>query len=147
MGEVPLDARRVVEELRAARRKAASSAPRSWLPSDSFESTLSSTLRPPAHLNEHLQWLHHSWDLRALLAPRPARGMKGLARRLAHRAVMAVLGPYLDRLQDYLGVNVRAIDTIAKRVDDATIAQQRLLGAVRADLVDFARHVDERLDG
>ena len=32
------------------------------------------------------------------------------------------------------------------QVDDDTTAQHRLLGAVRADLVDFAHHVDERLD-
>jgi phage gp37-like protein len=59
---------------------------------------------------------------------------------------MAVMRPYFDRLQDYVGVNLRAIDAVARRVDDSSVAQLRMMGAVRADLIDFAHHVDERVD-
>ena len=104
MGDIPLDARRVVDDLRAARKVAGTDAPSSWVPSDSFESTLQNTIQPPVHLNPHLHWMHENWDLRSLLAPPPARGVKGLVKRVTHRLVMVVLGPYLDRLQDYVGV-------------------------------------------
>jgi hypothetical protein len=59
---------------------------------------------------------------------------------------MAVLRPYFDRMQEFAGVSLRAIDTVAKRVDDDTAAQLRLMEAVRADLIDFAHHVDERVN-
>ncbi|MDA8266134.1 MAG: hypothetical protein M0T79_12480 [Actinomycetota bacterium] len=146
MGEIPLDARRIVDELRSSRREVGTVAPKVWAPSESFDSTIAQLNRVPVHLNDHLGWMHQNWDLRALLAPPPAKGAKGIARRLAHRAVMAVLGPYFDRLQDYLGVNVRALDAVAKRTDEESVAQLRLMGAVRADLIDFAHHVDERVN-
>jgi len=147
MGDIPFDARRVVDDLRTARKFAGTDAPSSWVPSDSFESTLQNTIQPPVHLNPHLHWMHENWDLRSLLAPPPARGVKGLVKRVTHRLVMVVLGPYFDRLQDYVGVNTRAVDTIARRLDDELSAQLRLLGAVRADMIDLAHHLDERLDG
>jgi hypothetical protein len=145
MGDIPLDARRVVDELRSSRREAGAVAPKVWTPSQSFDSTIQHLNRAPVQLNEHLGWMHENWDMRAFLAPPPITGLRGLARRVAHRAVMAVLGPYLDRLQDYVGVNVRALDSVAKRTDDDSSAQLRLMGAVRADLIDFAHHVDERV--
>jgi len=91
--------------------------------------------------------MHHNWDLRALLAPPAGRGVKGIVKRATHRLVMVVLGPYLDRLQDYIGVNTRAVDTVSRRLDDQLAAQLRLLGAVRSDMIDLAHHLDERLDG
>ena len=145
MGDVPVDAQRVVDELRAARRQAGV-APRSWLPSASFDSTFDDALRPPVAANEHLGWLHANWDFRSLLAPPPAKGLKGLVKRVMHRLVMAVLAPYFERLQDYIGVSVRAVDTVSRRVDDQGATQVRLVGALRHDLIDFAHHVDERLD-
>ena len=147
MGDIPLDARRVVDDLREARHAVGNTAPSSWVPSESFESTLHHAIQPPVHLNGHLNWMHHNCDLRALLAPPPSKGVKGFVRRLTHRLVMSVLGPYLDRLQDYLGVNTRAVDTVCRRVDDQLASQLRLLGAVRSDMIDLAHHVDERLDG
>lgn len=146
MGDIPLDARRVVDELRSSRREAGTMAPKVWTPSESFETTIRQVNQVPVQLSDHIAWLHQYWDMRALLAPPPATGLKGFARRLVHRAVMAVFGPYFDRLQDYMGVNVRALDVIAKRTDEDTVAQLRLLGTVRADLIDFAHHVDERVD-
>lgn len=146
MGDIPVDAQHVVAELRQATRRQGA-APRSWVPSQSFEDTLSDASPPPVHLNQHLGWMHANWDLSALLAPPEGRGPKALVRRLQHRLAMAVLGPYLARLQDYLGVNVRALDTVSRRVDDLSANQLRVLGALRHDLVDFAHHVDEALDG
>lgn len=146
MADLSIDARRVVEDLRAARRGHAV-APRVWTPSESFEAALGDAAPRPVHLSDHLGWMHQNWDLRSALAPRPSPGVKGLVKRVAHRLVMVVLGPYLDRLQDYLGVNARAMDEIARRVDDQGTAHLRLLGAVRSDLIDFAHHVDDRLDG
>lgn len=146
MADLPVDARRVVEELRAVRR-AQGVAPHGWVPSESFDGALSEVILPPVHENEHLGWMHKNWDLAALLAPPPARGLKGAVRRLQHRLIMAVLGPYLSRLQDYLGVNARAVDVVSRRLDDVASSQLRTVAAVRHDMIDFAHYVDRRLDG
>lgn len=144
MGDLPVDAQRVVDELRAARR-ATKVPPRGWLPSESFEATLGATDRIPVVTNENLQWMHHNWDLGALLAPPPARGLKGAARRVLHRLVMAVLAPYFQRLQDFLAMDVRATDLVSKRVDELSATQLRMMGAIRHDMIDFAHHVDEQI--
>ena len=61
---------------------------------------------------------------------------------------MAVLGPYFDKMQEYLGVNLRAIDAVAQASRRGSAAAElRIIGAVRADLIDFAYHVDERANG
>ncbi len=146
MADLPVDARRVVDELTAIR-QAAGMSPRSWSPSETFEGVLIEATQPLVHESQHVEWLHRNWDLGALLAPPPARGVKGLVRRIVHRLVMAVMAPYFARLQDYLGVNVRAIDAVSKRVDEIGTNQLRLIGAVRRDMIDFAHNVDKRLDG
>ncbi|MHB1987707.1 MAG: hypothetical protein ACYCSF_06955 [Acidimicrobiales bacterium] len=146
MGELPLDAQHVLDELRTAR-LAHGTTPRSWVPSQSFQSTFGEAIRPPVHLNQHLGWMHANWDLRELLAPPPARGARGFARRMQHRLIMAVMGPYFARLQDYLGVNVRSMDAVSRRVDDVATNQLRMMGAIRHDMIDFAHHVDETVDG
>jgi len=147
VADIPIDAQRVIDDLRASRRHAGAAAPKSWAPSESFESAIQHLPVAPVHLNEHMVWMHRNWDLTSLLAPPPARGVRGVVRRVVHRLVMAVFAPYFNRLQDYLGVNLRALDDVAKRTDDNSATQLRLMGAVRADLVDFAYHVDERLNG
>ncbi|MGH9296970.1 MAG: hypothetical protein ACRDZP_03230 [Acidimicrobiales bacterium] len=145
MDGVPLDAQQIVDDLRAARRERGVTAQR-WVPSESFEATLGDAARRPVLLSYHLGWMHRNWDLRSALAPDQRKGVKGLVKRATHRLVMVVLGPYLDRLQDYVGVNVRALDELARRVDEQGAAQLRLLAAVRSDLIDFSRQVDQRLD-
>jgi len=60
-----------------------------------------------------------------------------------HRLVTATFAPYLERLQDYLGVNVRALQEVASRVDELEASQAALMAAVRADFVDLARHVED----
>jgi hypothetical protein len=147
MKHLPLDARSVVDELRSAPRPLSGVQPRTWVPSQSFDSLLEDATVGPIVLNEHLQWLHQNWNLDGALARPAGGGAKGWVRRLVHRAVLAVLRPYLRQVQDCIAVMVRAVDIVARRVDDQAATQLRTIGAVRADLVDFAQHVDERLDG
>ncbi|MHB8245075.1 MAG: hypothetical protein ACYDGN_06905 [Acidimicrobiales bacterium] len=145
MGDLPVDAQQIVDELRAVR-KAHGAAPRSWTPSKSFDGYLAEPIRPPVHSNGHLAWMHKNWDIKVLLAPPPRRGVKGLVMRLQHKATMAVLRPYLLRLEDYLGVNTRAVDEVSRRVDELAERQQRMFCALRDDMIDFAHHVDDTLE-
>lgn len=144
MEHLPLDAREVVDDLRST--APSRSRPRSWAPSQSFDSLVLDAARAPVHLSEHLAWLHRNWNLEAALAPPAGRGIRGYVARLVHRAVLAVLRPYLVRVQDCVGVMLRSIDELARRVDAQGEIELRTVGAVRADLVDFAAHVDERLE-
>lgn len=146
MEHLPLDARRVVDELRSAPRPSDAGGARTWIPSQSFDSMILDADRPPVHLNDHLNWLHKNWNLEQAIAPPPGGGLKGTVKRLVHRAVVAVLRPYLTQVQDCIGVTVRTLDVIARRVDEEAETQLRTIGAVRADLIDFAGHVDERID-
>ena len=147
MGNIPVDAQRVVDKLRATRREAAAAAPKHWVPPDSFGQAMMNVQRTPVHVNSDLNWMHHNWELRELLAPQRRRGVRGAAYWVAYRMVMAVLGPYLDKLQEYLGVNVRAVDAVSRRVDEDRAAELSVIEAVRSDVIDFAYHVDERANG
>ncbi|MGA3215276.1 MAG: hypothetical protein ABSD97_06250 [Acidimicrobiales bacterium] len=146
MEHLPLDARGVVDELRSAPRASRSERPRTWVPSASFESLLADAELSPVLLNGHLTWLHDNCDLTQALAPPEGGGPKAFVRRLVHRAVLAVLRPYLLKVQDCVAETARALDAVARRVDDQAATQLRTIGALRADLVEFATRVDERLD-
>jgi hypothetical protein len=98
----------------------------------------------PVALNDHLTWLHANCELAQALAPPEGSGAKAWCKRLIHRAVLAVLAPYLVKVQDCIAVSVRAIDTVARRVDEQAATQLRALGAMRSDLIDFAAHLEER---
>jgi len=97
-------------------------------------------------MNDHLEWLHANSDLKQALAPPEGSGFKAWVKRLVHRGVIAVLNPYLVKVQDCIAVTVRALDTVALRVDEQAATQLRTIGAMRADFVDFATHLEERLD-
>lgn len=147
MEHLPLDARSVVEQLRAAPRPRVGDHPNSWVPSQSFDSLILDAKHTPAHLSAHLAWLHGNWSLEASLAPPTRAGVRGWWRRVTHRAVVRALRPYLAQMQDCVGATVRSLDELARRLDDQEAVQLRTLGAVRSDLVDLATHVDERLEG
>jgi len=117
------------------------------VPSQSFGALLHDADVRPVSLDDNLVWLHDNCNLEHALAPPVGSGLKGWAKRLVHRAVLAVLRPYLTGLQECLGATLRAVESVARRVDDQAATQLRTIGAVRADLVDFAQNVDERLDG
>jgi hypothetical protein len=112
-----------------------------------YQQPLDATPLRPVRANEHLGWMHKNWDLRPLVGPPREHGWRGLLKRLVHRLATATFGPYLERLQDYLGVNVRALDEIARRVDELEASQAALIEAVRADFVDLARHVEDHMGG
>ncbi len=147
MEDLPLDARSVVDELRSASRPLSGALPRTWMPSQSFGALLEDADVRPVTLDDNLVWLHDNCNLEKALAPPVGGGLKGWVKRLIHRAVLAVLRPYLTSVQECLAATLRAVEAVARRVDDQAATQLRTIGAVRADLVDFARGVDERLDG
>lgn len=145
MEQLPLDARGVLEELRASASSSTGALPRTWVPSASFQALLADADVSPLSLNEHLTWLHEHGDLAGLLAPPAGTSVKAWAKRQAHRVVLAILEPYLVRVQDCIAVTVRAIDAVARRVDEQGALQLRTLDGVRADLVDLARNLEEQL--
>jgi hypothetical protein len=146
MEHLPLDARGVVDELRSTPRPLSGDGPRTWVPTGSFAALLQDAELSPVALNVHLSWLHDNCNLDQALAPPEGSGPKAWGKRVIHRAVLAVMRPYLLKVQECLSVTVRALDTVAHRVDDQAATQLRTIGAVRADLVDFATTIDERLD-
>ena len=146
MERLPLDARSIVDELRSAPRPPSGNGPRYWVPSASFQALLVEADTAPVALNDHLAWLHENSDLSPLLAPPTGTGLRAWAKRLVHRAVLAAFAPYLVRVQDCIAVTVRAIDTVARRVDEQAATQLRAVEAMRSDLVDFATQLEERLE-
>ena len=82
----------------------------------------------------------------ALLAAPEGGGLKGLAKRLVHRAVLATFEPYLVRVQDCIAVTVRALDTVARRIDEQAVTELGAIVAMHSDLVDFAAQVEEELE-
>lgn len=146
MGDVPLDAEQVVAELRALRERKGI-APRSWVPSASFEELIGEPPGDPVEENEHLAWLHANWSFRDVALPEPAAtGLSGATERFVHRIVAGMLRPVLERLSDYAGTNARAVDQLSRRLNEVERRQRSLLAAVRHDLIDLGHHVDERLE-
>jgi len=121
--------------------------PRTWVPAASFDALLEDAEANPVSFNDHLSWLHENCDLDQVLTPPAGSGLRGVAKRLVWRAVLAVLDPYLVRVKDCIAVTVRALDAVAHRVDEQAAADTRAVAGLRSDLVDLARHVEERLDG
>lgn len=145
MEQVPLDARSVLDQLRASAPPLGEAPPRSWVPSASFDALLDEADVTPLVLDGHLAWLRDNCDLSHVLAAPEESGVKGWAKRWAYRIVLAVLHPYLVKVQDCIAETVRTLDAVALRVDEQAKAQLQSVTAVRTDLVDFARQVDERL--
>ena len=97
-------------------------------------------------LNDHIAWLQANTDFAQALAAPEGDGMKAWMKRQLHRGIIAVLNPYLVKVQDSIAVTLRALEAVARRVDEQAATQLRAIGAVRSDLVDFATQIEERLD-
>ncbi|HEV2360604.1 MAG TPA: hypothetical protein VGS21_02770 [Acidimicrobiales bacterium] len=125
-----------------------------WQPTESLTSILEEMRHQLLSVNETLVWLHQRWDLRPAIAEgerkaeelgaagggRPGRGVD------TKRVVQAQLGPYLAEEHELVANLVRMVDVMAKRIDLIEANQQRVLGAVRSELLDLAAFVDDRLE-
>jgi hypothetical protein len=109
-------------------------------------------LEPLEPLASHpsLAYLHRHWALKRTLdtaaVPVPRRDPKGAARVLGRRALVALLGRYLDEEQELLANVVRVEDALAKAVDELAERQRWLLDALEADLRDLASALAELLE-
>jgi hypothetical protein len=119
----------------------------SWRPA----ATLPAELWDPRHkllrTSEPLTWLHQHWDLSgSQSAPRGASSRaKTVAMQAAWRVIRPCLARYWKEEQDVLANLVRVVDLLAKRVDDLAANEQRMLAAVRSDLMDLSGHLDESI--
>ena len=147
-GDVHVDAQVVVEHLRSIAAATPGAYPRTWLPQATFDGLQIRADREPIHLDLALHHLHRRWDMdHARTPPGPGRRPRAIARRFAHRVVNNVLKRYFVEEQEFRAALAQSIDAIAYRVDEVSTSDLRaLLEVVRADLLDLARHVDDRID-
>ena len=147
-GDVHVDAQVVIEHLRSIAAAAPGAYPRTWLPQATFDGLQVRADREPIHLNPALHHLHRRWDMdHARTPPGGGRRPKTIARRFAYRVINNVLKRYFTEEQEFRAALAQSIDAIAYRVDEISTADVRaLLEVVRADLLDLARHVDDRID-
>jgi hypothetical protein len=119
----------------------------SWRPAATLPPELWDPRHKLLHTSEPIPWLHRHWDLSGATNEVPAASSrsKNAARRFAWRMIRPCLDRYFKEEHELMANLVRGIDLLAKRVDDLSTNEQRLLGAVRADLQDLARHVDAQL--
>ena len=72
---------------------------------------------------------------------------KAIGRRILARIVNSALDRYFTEEQEFRAALAQSIDAIAYRVDEIASADERsMLDIIRADLLDLARYVDERID-
>jgi len=145
-GEIRVDPQVVIDHLRSI--IPTGSYPRSWLPQATFDELQVRADREPIHLNPALHHLHRRWDMvHARTAAHGGRRPRAIARRLLSRLVNTAFEQYFTEEQEFRAALAQSIDAIAYRVDEVSTADLRsLLELVRADLLDLARHLDERLD-
>ncbi|HUY30042.1 MAG TPA: hypothetical protein VMV02_03510 [Acidimicrobiales bacterium] len=147
-GDVRLDARAVVEQLRALVSNAPRAYPGQWFPQATFDELLVRADREPIHLHPSLHHLHRHWDMgHARTQAGTGWGPKALGRRLLARVVNAALDRYLAEEQEFRAALAQSIDAIAYRVDEIASADLRaVLEIVRSDLLDLTRYIDDRID-
>jgi hypothetical protein len=119
-----------------------------WRPSATLPPELWDPRLKLLQTSEPVLWLHSHWDLSAThdYVPPSISPAKTKARQLAWRVIRPCLDRYFREEQEVVAQLVRAVDLLAKRIDDLASNEQRLLGAVRADLQDLAAHVDSALE-
>ncbi|MCU1494892.1 MAG: hypothetical protein JWO62_2656 [Acidimicrobiaceae bacterium] len=147
-GDVRVDARAVVEHLRALVDNAPGAYPRTWLPQATFDELLVRADRDPIHLHPSLHHLHRRWDMgHARSLAGSGWGPKAVSRRLLARIVNAALDRYFTEEQEFRAALAQSIDAIAYRVDEIASSDLRaLLEIVRKDLLELTRYVDDRID-
>ena len=143
-GPIYIDARTIVDRVRAE--GDSSPNPRGWLPQGTFDDLLEESDRDPIHFHESIHHLHHNWDrgpARALEGS--GRGPKGVLQRIIGRLVNIALDRYFAEEQEFRAAVAQAVDAVAYRVDEIAGADERhLFEAVRRDLIDLARYVEDR---
>jgi hypothetical protein len=143
MEELPLEARSLAGQVRASLRGPRTSF---WQPS-AYLGEGTPERRRLLVVNDNLRWLHQHWDLRGSLADPPARrGAKARVKLLIRRAMRSSLSQYFEEEHELVANIVRVVDALAKRIDDIEADDERLVGALRAELVDLASSVEERLE-
>jgi hypothetical protein len=120
---------------------------RGWRPSATLPAELWDKRNKLVQTSDPVLYLHRRWDLSAAYDDVPAAGSpaKAAVRKIAWRIVRPCLDRYFKEEHDLVANLVRAVDLLAKRIDDLAVNDQRLLGAVRSDLQDLAAHVDSAL--
>ena len=74
-------------------------------------------------------------------------GPKTIVHRLLYKIVNVALSDYLGEEHAYRAALAQSIDYIARRLDDVSFHDEHdLLEAVRTDLLDLARHLEDRID-
>ena len=143
-----LDAGIIVEQLRSLVAEGRNEYPRTWMPRATYEDLVVDDGREPIHLLESLHYLHRHWDMaNSRICKGIGWGPKAIVQRVLSRIVNGAMSHYFAEEQEFRSNLCRAIDAIAYRVDNINYADQRaLLGAVRGDLIDLARHVEHRLE-
>ncbi len=146
MEELPLEPRTVAQAVTFALRDKHTDP---WQPSTGFTAVLADTRRQMLKLHETLRWLHHHWDLRPTLddvaAAASRTGPQAKVQGLIWRTVRSALGRYFDEEHELFANLVRMADVLAKRVDDLEADQERVVAALRAELIDLGSSVDQRL--
>jgi hypothetical protein len=145
MDEIPVEPRALADTMTSSLR---SPRPSSWRPAATVPAGLWDAKRELMVVNETLRWLHEHWDMSDARNANPqGNDAKARARMMAWRAVRPCLEPYFQEEQDVIANLVRIVDALAKRVDALASDHARLLGAVRADLVDAAGHFEDAIAG
>lgn len=119
----------------------------SWRPRATLPAELWAERQKLANTSDPVLYLHRRWDLSGTYNSVPPAGSpaKTALRKFAWRVVRPCLDRYFKEEHDLLANLVRAVDLLSKRIDDLASNDQRLLGAVRTDLQDLARHLDSTL--
>jgi hypothetical protein len=119
----------------------------SWRPSATLPAELWEKRHKLVSTSDPVLYLHRRWDLSGTYDDVPAAGSpaKTAARKMAWRIVRPCLARYFKEEHDLVANLVRAVDLLAKRVDDLAVNDQRILGAVRSDLQDLAGHFESTL--
>ena len=143
-----IDAATIVEQVRSVVAEGRERYPRSWTPQATGWDPVADGDREPIHLVESLHFLHAHWDMSDALHFRGRGfGPKAIVHRIFAKIVNIALSDYLGQEHAYRAAVAQSIDAIAYRLDEVTFDDERaLLKSTREDLIDLARHIENRFD-